>query len=333
MPDNSRNALITGVAGQDGTILSQALINEGYHVTGLIKPGTSAETLLRYAPEVDIREVELSDQDQVERVVVDAMPQEIYNFGGISSIVESVNNPELTHRVNVGSVQAILRGMQFLTKTGANPRLVTAASGTIFEGVDKAPQTEETTPEPKTPYAQSKAEVIELLKTAREQQNLFATAAILYNHESPLRGEGFVTRKISMAVAKISQGKQDILELGDIEVARDWGWAPDYVRCMRLMLAAPTPSNYILATGISHRLSFFVQRAFAAVGITNWVDYVVSTSDNMRKVDTNLLVGDSRKAYIELGWRHTVDFDHMAGEMVKYDIQLLNDPTALWRES
>ena len=333
MPHNSRKALITGVAGQDGTILSQALIQEGFKVTGLIKPGTSAETLLRYAPEVDIREVELSDQDQVEKVVVDTEPQEIYNFGGISSIVESVNNPELTHQVNVGSVQAILRGMQALQKKSFTPKLVTAASGTIFEGVDKAPQTEATTPEPKSPYAQSKAEVIELLKAARETNELFATAAILYNHESPLRGEGFVTRKISMAVAKISQQQQDILELGDIEVARDWGWAPDYVRCMRLMLGAPTPSNYILATGISHRLSFFVQRAFAAVGITNWQDFVVSTTDNMRKVDTNLLVGDSRKAYIELGWRHTVDFDHMAAEMVKYDIQLLNNPTALWRES
>jgi len=136
-----------------------------------------------------------------------------------------------------------------------------------------------------------------------------------------------------MAVAKISQGQQDVLELGDIDVARDWGWAPDYVKCMRLMLGAPTPSNFILATGISHRLSFFVQRAFEAVGITNWQDYVVSTSDNLRKVDTNLLVGDSRKAYIELGWRHTVDFDRIAAKMVQYDLELLKDPSALWRES
>ena len=326
-------ALITGVAGQDGTILSQQLIAQGYQVTGLIKPGTSADLLLRYAPEVTIREVELSDQDQVEKVILDVSPHEIYNFGGISSIVESVNNPELTHQVNVGSVQAILRGMKTVKAQGGNPKLVTAASGTIFEGVDKAPQTEETTPEPKSPYAQSKAEVIELLETARTKDDLFTTAAILYNHESPLRGEGFVTRKISMAVAKISQGQQDILELGDIEVARDWGWAPDYVRCMRLMLGTSTPSNFILATGISHRLSFFVQRAFAAVGITNWQDFVVSTSDNLRKVDTNLLVGDSRKAYMELGWRHTVDFDRIATEMVKYDIELLNNPASLWRES
>ena len=333
MPQNSKKALITGVAGQDGTILSQILIGEGYQVTGLIKPGTGADTLLRYAPEVEILEVELSDQDHMEKTVVDTNPDEIYNFGGISSIVESVNNPELTHEVNVGSVQAILRGMATLQKNSHSAKLVAAASGTIFEGVDKAPQTEESIPEPKSPYAQSKAEVIRLLRSARDEQGLFATAAILYNHESPLRGEGFVTRKITMAVAKISQGQQDILELGDIEVARDWGWAPDYVKCMRLMLGAPTPSNFILATGMSHRLSFFVQRAFEAVGITNWQDYVVSTSDNLRKVDTNLLVGDSRKAYIELGWRHTVDFDRIAAKMVQYDLELLRDPNALWRES
>ena len=333
MPHNSKKALITGVAGQDGTILSQILIGEGYQVTGLIKPGTGADTLLRYAPEVKILEVELSDQDHMEKTVVDTNPDEIYNFGGVSSIVESVNNPELTHEVNVGSVQAILRGMATLQGNSHSPKLVAAASGTIFEGVDKAPQTEESIPEPKSPYAQSKAEVIRLLKSARDEQGLFATAAILYNHESPLRGEGFVTRKITMAVAKISQRQQDILELGDIEVARDWGWAPDYVKCMRLMLGASTPSNFILATGISHRLSFFVQRAFEAVGITNWQDYVVSTSDNLRKVDTNLLVGDSRKAYIELGWRHTVDFDRIAAKMVQYDLELLRDSNALWRES
>jgi len=333
MQHNSKRALITGVAGQDGTVLAQALIRDGYSVTGLIKPGTGADTLLRYAPEVTILEVELSDQDHMEKTVVDTNPHEIYNFGGISSIVESVNNPELTHEVNVGSVQAILRGMTTLQGKSNAPKLVAAASGTIFEGVDKAPQTEETQPAPKSPYALSKAEVITMLKDARESQGLFTTAAILYNHESPLRGEGFVTRKISMAVAKISMGQQDVLELGDIEVARDWGWAPDYVRCMRLMLGSPTPSNFILATGISHRLSFFVQRAFMAVGVTNWQERVVSTSDNLRNVDTNLLVGDSRKAYIELGWRHTIDFDHMAAEMVKYDLKLLQDPAALWNDT
>jgi len=171
-----------------------------------------------------------------------------------------------------------------------------------------------------------------MLRQVRESEGLFATSAILYNHESPLRGEGFVTRKISMAVAKIAAGLQETLELGNIEVARDWGWAPDYVNGMRLMLGHSTPQDFVLATGISHRLSYFVQKAFTAAGISQWQDRVISTEVNQRKIDTNLLVGDSRSAYIELGWRHTVDFDSMAAAMVAHDQELLANPNALWTD-
>ena len=323
-------ALITGVAGQDGTILSRMLERDGHEVVGMVKPGTDIHTLKRYAPGISIVEVDLADAAAMTEAVVSIAPEQIYNFGGISSIVESINNPELTRQVNVGSVVAILDGMRALKKEGQHPRLVAAASGTIFEGVDRSPQTETMQPEPKSPYAQSKAEVIAMLKQARAEEGLFTTSAILYNHESPLRGEGFVTRKISMAVAKIAAGTQSILELGDIEVARDWGWAPDYVHAMRLMVQADEPQDYVLATGISHRLSFFIDKAFAAVGISDWSHLVVSTADNTRKADTNLLVGDSRAAYINLGWRHTVDFDSMAAAMVAYDVELLKDPDALW---
>jgi hypothetical protein len=133
-----------------------------------------------------------------------------------------------------------------------------------------------------------------------------------------------------MAVAKIAAGQQEILELGDIEVARDWGWAPDYVHGMRLMLGHAIPKDFVLATGISHRLSYFVAKAFESAGIINWRDRVVSTADNQRKIDTNLLVGDSQLAYTELGWRHTVDFDSMAAAMVAFDQELLANPQALW---
>ena len=134
-----------------------------------------------------------------------------------------------------------------------------------------------------------------------------------------------------MAAARIAAGLQDSLELGDIEVARDWGWAPDYVRAMRLMMEADRPSDFVLATGISHRLSFFVEKAFKAVGIDDWRQYVV-TSGSDRPVDTNKMVGDSRRAYTELGWRHTVDFDSMAAAMVAYDQLLLGQPDVLWED-
>jgi GDPmannose 4,6-dehydratase len=323
--------LITGAAGQDGTILAGMAAREGHDLVGLVKPGTDVATLVRYAPDLRVIECDLCDATTLGSVVREEAPDRIFNLGGISSIMESVNNPELTHEVNVVAVEVIIDAMRDLRRRGtANPRLVAAASGTIFEGVDRSPQTEVSEISPSTPYARSKAEVTRMLADVRSREGIFVASAILYNHESPLRGPGFVTRKITMAVARIAAGQQDVLELGDIEVARDWGWAPDYVTGMRLMLESDEPRDYLLATGISHRLTFFIDRAFAAAGIRDWRKHVVSTSDNKRNVDTNLLVGDSRAAYRELGWRHTVDFDSMAAIMVGHDMALLDDPMALW---
>jgi GDPmannose 4,6-dehydratase len=323
--------LITGIAGQDGTILSAMLTREGHEVIGLVKPGTDVSLVRGYTPDALIIECDLADDASLRKTVIDVAPDQIFNFAGISSIMESVNNPELTHQINVVAVQAIVDAMRTLSRSGTTqPRLVAAASGTIFEGVDKAPQTEASEISPSSPYAKSKAAVIEMLRGVRQEEGLFTVSAILYNHESPLRGPNFVTRKITMAVARIAAGLQSELELGDIETARDWGWAPDYVQGMRLMLGAEQPKDYLLATGISHRLSFFIAKAFAAAGINDWRDLVVSTSENKRHVDTNLLVGDSRAAVIELGWRHTVDFDSMAAIMVRHDMALLDDPDALW---
>jgi len=325
--------LITGAAGQDGTILSTMLEREGAEIVALVKPGTDVHALRRYAPSVQIIDVDLADDTQLVSVITEHAPHQVFNFGGISSIMESVNNPELTYQVNVVAVEAILEGMRRVrARSGESPRLLAATSGTIFEGVDRSPQTESMIPQPQTPYAQSKTRVLDMLRDEREQHGVFAVSAILYNHESPLRGPGFVTRKITMAVARIAAGLQDQLELGDIEVARDWGWAPDYVTGMRLMLQADEPQDYVLATGISHRLSFFIAKAFAAAGITQWQDYVVSASGNTRPVDSNLLVGDSQAAYRKLGWRHTVDFDAMAAAMVTYDMALLQDPDLLWTD-
>lgn len=302
---------------------------------GLVKPGhdhTDVARLKSYAPGIEVVECDLRNQDELIRLVRDFEPHEVFNFGGISSIVESVNNPELTHEINFGSVSALLVGIRAVRSgaSGLSPRLVTAASGAIFENVDQSPQNEDTEPAPNSPYAKSKSEVISMLKRARRDEGLFVTSAILYNHESPLRGKGFVTRKISMAVARISAGMQLVLELGDTEVARDWGWAPDYVRAMQLMVAAEVPADYILATGISHRLSFFISRAFAAAGIENWTDFVITTEANQRSMDTNLLVGDSRRAHLDLHWRQTRDFDAIAKEMTLFDMALLDTPELTW---
>jgi len=317
--------LITGVAGQDGTILATQAAQAGEQVLGLVKPGTDAELLKRYVPNIHVAECDLGDHAGLRAAVRDFEPSQIYNLGGWSTVGDSWDHQDEVRHINVDSVAVLL---EELSKIPAG-RLFQASSAAIFEDTDAIPQTERTRRAPLTPYAKSKADAMALIDQARSE-GLFAVSGILYNHESPLRGEGFVTRRVTMGVARIAAGMQDTLELGDLEVARDWGWAPDYVRAMRLMLEAAVPHDYVLATGISHRLSFFIARAFRAAGIPDWHRYVVSTSERKRKADTNLLVGDSRAAFVELGWRHTLDFDHIAATMVQHDIELLRDPDAVW---
>ena len=317
--------LITGAAGQDGTILATQLARQGAEVHALVKPGTDATQIRRYVPQAFVIEADLSDVAAMRSIIDDVSPGEVYNLGGFTAPGESWSHPEEVHAVNVDAVRVMLERVEMIDGC----RFFQASSASIFEGVDVIPQTERTPRSPKSPYAVSKVEAMNLVDRARDR-GVFATSAIFYNHESPLRGPGFVTRRITMAVARIAAGMQDHLDLGDIEVARDWGWAPDYTRAMTLMLRADVPHDYVLATGISHRLSFFLDKAFQAVGIDEWQDLVRSDSDRIRATDTNLLVGDARAAYTELGWRHTVDFDDMARRMVRHDVALLDDPDALW---
>jgi len=318
--------LITGAAGQDGTILATMLARQGISVVGLVKPGTPHDLLLRYAPSIDIIEVDLADSQSLRNVLRDADPNYIYNFGAFSSAADSWDNIEEVRATNIDAVRIML---EEISKGGDTARFFQASSAHIFEGTDRSPQGEDFELSPKSPYARSKADALELVREYRESGRLFACSAILYNHESPLRSDHFVTRKVSKAVARIATGQQEVLELGDIEVARDWGWAPDYVRAMIMMLEADSPRDYVLATGISHRLSFFVQKAFAAAGITEWRQHVLSKESD-RPVDTNKMVGDARSAYLNLGWRHTVDFDSIAERMVNHDLELLRNPGALW---
>ena len=321
------HVLVTGAAGQDGLILARSLSRAGHAITGVVKPGTDTLLLRRYAASILVIEQDLADSAGLRRLVAESSADRIVNLGAFTAPARSFGHEDEVRRVNVDAVAAIIAGIK---DAGGKARLFQASSAAIFEGVDYYPQDERTEPRPKTPYAESKLEAMRLVQSAREDDGVFAVAGILYNHESPLRGPEFVTRKVSMAVARIAAGLQDRLELGDLDVARDWGWAPDVVRAMCLMLEADEPRDYVLASGISHRLSFFVRRAFEAVGIDDWQPHVVSTSDNLRTVDTNRLVGNSRQAWLDLGWRPQMDFDDMVCAMVEHDQALLNDPNVLW---
>jgi GDPmannose 4,6-dehydratase len=320
-------ALVTGAAGQDGIILSSMLSAQGASIVGLVKPGSDYSLLEKYAPNVTVIDCDLADLDRLVEIVRMVSPTHLWNFGGFTSVGDSWNNEDEVFSINVESVRALIAGA---LSVASNVRFFQASSAAIFEGTDKSPQTVDFFPQPKSPYARSKAAAMDIVRKARLESGLFACSGILYNHESPLRGTNFVTRKVSMAAARIAVGLQDFLELGDIEVSRDWGWAPDYVHATILMLQAPQPKDYLLATGISHRLSFFIRKAFLAAGITNWQDYVISTAANNRPADTSLLVGDSKAAYHDLGWRHSIDFDSMARIMVQQDMALLADPSTLW---
>lgn len=321
-------ALITGAAGQDGTILSTMLARQGADVIGLVKPGTDYSRLQRYVPSIEIRDVDMADSDELRALVRTEKPTHVWNFGGFTAPADSWDNEDEVFQINTRAVEALLDGAASLTEPA---RLFQASSSHIFEGTDRAPQDETFELSPVSPYARSKAAALTKVRDFREAKGLFAVSAVLYNHESPLRGDNFVTRKISKAVARIAVGQQDVLQLGDVEVARDWGWAPDYVRAMLLMLTSDTPRDFVLATGISHRLSFFVQRAFAAAGISQWRDFVVASEPD-RPVDTNKMVGNPQAAYRELGWRHTVDFDGIAQRMVEHDIAELQQPDLLWTD-
>lgn len=319
--------LITGAAGQDGTLMSSLLSRAGAHVVGLVKSGTPHSRLMRYVPDIEVIEGDLGDTELLRDLVREVLPTHIYNFGGFTAPGESWDHQDEVHRINVDAVRALLEAVRSLDEPS---RFFQASSAQIFEGADRSPQDEGFDPSPINPYAKSKAEALQIVRDFRYRYRLFAVSAILYNHESPLRSDHFVTRKVSMAAARIAAGLQDVLELGDIEVARDWGWAPDYVRAMRFMTEAEKPEDYVLATGVSHRLSFFVAKAFAAAGISDWRAHV-RTAGSDRPVDTNKMVGDPRKAYRELGWRHTVDFDGMAAAMVNFDRHLLANPESLWQ--
>ena len=302
------------------------LFAEDCEVVGLVKPGTPHDHLKRYAPGMAVVELDLADTEALRLTIKDVEPSSIYNFGGFTSPSASWQYPDEVRAINVDAVRVMLEEISTVTPA---THFFQASSSHVFEGTDRSPQDETFETSPESPYAKSKADALSLVRAARADKGVFAVSGILYNHESPLRSENFVTRKITMAVARIAAGLQEVLELGDIEVARDWGWAPDYVRAMRLMMEADAPRDYVLATGISHRLSFFVAKAFLAGGLPNWRDYVTA-GESDRPVDTNKMVGNSRRAYQELGWRHTVDFDLMAATMVANDVALLQDPDYLW---
>lgn len=319
-----KTALITGVAGQDGAYLARLLHLEGYRVIGTIPvPAPDQGFMDVYLPQVDVRVVDMTDGDAMRRLLDSERPDEIYNLASISSVGQSWGMPVQTAAVNGVAVLGLLEEARALRGAGYEPRICQASSAEIFGTPKDLPQDETTPISPDNPYAVAKAFAHHSTVSYRRAYGMFVANAILFNHESPLRPASFVTGKISAAVAQIATGRSGALELGRLDIKRDWGAAADYVRAMRAMLAADEPDDFIVATGVSHELGEFVRLAFAAAGIDDPDRYVRSNPEFIRPTDIPETRGNPSKAESTLGWRRSYTFEQIVTEMVSADLQRL----------
>lgn len=318
-------ALITGITGQDGSYLAEALLADGFEVHGLVRPhrdlATSAIAHLVNDPALHgqrlfLHHADLAEPATLRRALLAARPDELYHLAGPSHVGLSFELPESTcHTVAFGA----LRWLELLRDLPRPPRFFQAASAEIFGRPALAPQDEQTPSAPVTPYGCAMAFARHLVGVYRASYGLFACCGILYNHESPRRSASFVTRKICRAAAAIRQGHQQELWLGDLDAARDWGHARDYVQAMRLMLRHDPPADYVLATGQLHTVRDVLDIAFGVVGL-DWRHYVKSDPRLLRPAEPGRLVGNAAKAQRDLGWWPATSFEDLIREMTEAEV-------------
>ena len=319
-----RTALITGAAGQDGILLAELLVEQGYAVWGLVRAGSERIALLqRRVPTIQLLHGDVRARDVLVDAVRTADPDEVYNLAAFSSVGRSWSHVHEVMEINALAVVTLLEELRTRQDTtGRGIRFYQASSSEMFGTPAVSPQTEDTAFHPRSPYGVAKSAAHLLTMNYRESYDMFACSGILYNHESPLREPHFVTRKITAGVAAIAQGRADRLELGTLEVARDWGWAPDYVRAMWLMLQHDVPGDYVVASGRSRTLRDFLSAAFACVGIDDWSGLVVSDEGLTRPAEVVGLVGDPTKARKVLGWESTMPVEEIVARMVRHDLDV-----------
>jgi GDPmannose 4,6-dehydratase len=323
-----QKALITGITGQDGSYLAEFLLAKGYEVHGIVRRASTFNRgrldLVWSDPQLSgtrlfLHYGDLGDSGSLMRLLLQIQPSEIYNLAAQSHVRVSFDNPEYTMEVNATGAMRLLESIR---DTGLNTRFYQASSSEMYGMVRETPQTETTPFYPRSPYAVSKVAAYWATVNYRESYGMHASNGILFNHESPRRGEGFVTRKITRAVAHILAGKEDKLYLGNLDAKRDWGYAKEYVEAMWLMLQQEQPGDYVVATGETHSVSEFLEAAFGHVGL-DWRKHVVHDPRYLRPAEVDLLVGDSRKAERQLKWKPRTTFHDLVKLMVDADIELL----------
>ena len=343
-----KKALITGITGQDGSYLAELLLDKGYEVHGIIRRASSFNTsridhLYQDRHETGVKMFlhygDLTDSSNLNRLIEKIHPTEIYNLGAQSHVQVSFEVPEYTAEVDgIGT----LRLLDAIRETGIDYRFYQASTSELYGKVQEVPQSETTPFYPRSPYAVAKQYAFWIVKNYRESYGLHASNGILFNHESPRRGETFVTRKITMAVARISRGLQKCLYMGNINALRDWGYAPDYVKMMWMMLQQDTPDDYVVATNEMHTVREFIEKSFGHAGIEiEWegegVDEVgknKATGDVIVRMDkryyrpceVDQLLGNPVKAKAQLGWEPEVKFEELVQIMTDGDLRLLDNP-------
>lgn len=319
-------AFLTGVTGQDGSYLAESLLARGWDVHGLVREHPSGEKAADGETSVDgvhYHVGDLGNPTGLESILKSVSPELVFNLGGISSVYQSWQQPYDTALISGASVVAMLEtSWQLQAATGKQVRFLQASSAELFGDANASPQSETTPIRPVSPYGAAKALAHHAVGVYRSR-GMFASSAILYNHESVRRPTKFVTRKISSGVAAIAAGKQDKLQLGNLQAVRDWGWAPDYVDAMERIMLAEAPDDFIVATGVSHSVLEFVAAAFQAADITDWERYVELDGSLARPTDAAELKGDISKISSRLGWKPTMDFHQIVNAMVHHDQALL----------
>jgi len=343
-----KRALITGITGQDGSYLTELLLDKGYEVHGIVRRASSFNTdrldhLYQDRHEDDVRLFvhygDLTDSSNLNRIIEKVQPQEIYNLGAQSHVQVSFEAPEYTAEVDA---MGTLRLLDAIRETQISTRFYQASTSELYGKVMEVPQSETTPFYPRSPYAVAKLYAFWITKNYREAYGLHASNGILFNHESPRRGETFVTRKITMAVARIHRGLQETMYMGNIDARRDWGYAPDYARMMWMMLQQEQADDYVVATGEMHTVREFIEKSFAHVGRTiawqgegvNEEGIDTTTGKVAVKIDPRYfrpaeveqLLGDPSKAKRQLGWEPEVTFEQLVKIMTDGDLRLLDSP-------
>lgn len=335
--NHMKKALITGITGQDGSYLTELLMGKGYEVHGIIRRASTFNTdridhIYRDPHLSDTRMFlhygDLSDSSGLRMLVERIQPDEVYNLGAQSHVKVSYDQPEYTADiVGLGTLRLLEAIRDFMERTGKQVRFYQASSSEMF-GAAKPPQGLQTPFHPRSPYAVAKVYSYWQTVNHREAFDMYACNGILFNHESPRRGETFVTRKITRAVGRIKMGLQDKLFLGNLDAKRDWGHARDYVEAMWMMLQQDAPRDYCIATGEAYSVREFAQKAFAQVGL-NYEDYVQVDPRYFRPAEVDYLLGDASETNAVLGWTPRTSFDELVTEMVEHDLELARQEKTL----